>query len=284
MEKQLEIVRKKSDKLSLYRTEHTFLNYTEVTSVEDLKWVLTWAKRNKKRLYLLGNGSNVLFCRRKIKSLICANRMPAYVKKCEGDTYEVGSKTSLSKVLRACYDEQLDSFYYLASVPATVGGAVAMNAGRGPTHHLTIYDYIVKIEYVDESGVHTISPEDALRGYRQTIFTGSSNKIITRVWFDFPASDFTGNPIKDRVQLSKDTQDHGSPNCGSVFRVFSGRILGPFRKLGIGFLGARWSRKTVNWVSNSNPNYLPLYLLIRFTQMMQWCVFKRARLEIITIK
>lgn len=284
MGKQLKIVRKKSDKLSLYRTEHVFLNYTEVASVEDLKSALAWAKRNNKPLYLLGNGSNVLFCRKNIKSLICANRMPAYVKKCGENTYEVGSKTSLSKVLRTCYDEQLDSFYYLASVPATIGGAVAMNAGRGPTHNLTIYDYIQKIEYVDESGVHTISPDDALIGYRQTIFTGSSRKMITRVWFNFPAGDFTGNPIKDRINFSKETQDHGIPNCGSVFRAFSGRILGPFRKLGIGFFGARWSRKTVNWVSNSNPNYLPLYLLIRFTQIMQWCVFKRAKLEIIVIK
>ena len=104
------------------------------------------------------------------------------------------------EVLRFCHRESLESFYYLSSVPATIGGAVAMNAGRGRKSGGSIYDFVRRVRYYDLEAreVREISGAEAVKGYRSTIFTGATSKVVLEVGFEFRPGVFAENPIEAR--------------------------------------------------------------------------------------
>ena len=112
---------------STFRTEHQFKHLVNITNVTQISDFLSL---DNKDVFILGNGSNVLFKKHFIKTTILKNSLPQTIEKIDVHTYLVSSSCSIQKVLARCYKEKRDSFYYLSSVPATIGGAVAMNAGE----------------------------------------------------------------------------------------------------------------------------------------------------------
>jgi UDP-N-acetylmuramate dehydrogenase len=164
-----------SNKLSFYRTYHKFENYAEFKNIEEFIFYYQWAKQNKVDFYIIGNGSNTLFGRKKVKTLILKNSLTRDIKPVSAETIKASSSTLIIDLLKYCYDNSLDSFYYLASVPATIGGALAMNAGRGREHNKTIYDFVESVTFFDGSQVRTLKNSEIDRSYRCTIFTGINN-------------------------------------------------------------------------------------------------------------
>ncbi|NEO67265.1 MAG: FAD-binding protein, partial [Moorea sp. SIO4G2] len=156
--------------LSYYRTEHYFARYAEFASLEDYKAYYQWSKKQGVKLYILGNGSNTLYQKQKVKSLILKNKLPKKIEALSANRFEVSSTVLVLELLKACVDNSLDSFYYLASVPATIGGALAMNAGRGRKHNITIYDFVESVSFYDHESdtVKTLGKGDIVQGYRKT--------------------------------------------------------------------------------------------------------------------
>lgn len=61
--------------LSFYRSSHYFERYAEFHTIEQFRQYCNWAKANNVKIYILGNGSNTLFVKKNIKSLILKNQM-----------------------------------------------------------------------------------------------------------------------------------------------------------------------------------------------------------------
>jgi len=78
----------------------------------------------------------------------------------------VSSSVPLTDVLKYCYENSLDSFYYLSSVTATIGGALAMNAGRGSRHGISIYDFVERVTFFEDGLIKTLENNDIKKGYR----------------------------------------------------------------------------------------------------------------------
>ena len=64
-----------SNRLSWFRTEHRFLNYTEIANHDDYQNVIS-DQGAANQLVMLGNGSNCLFARKTIKSFVVKNKLP----------------------------------------------------------------------------------------------------------------------------------------------------------------------------------------------------------------
>lgn len=278
----------KSNRLSRYKTYNQFENYGEITSVDDYIFYLNWAKENEKDVYILGNGSNTLFANKTIKSLVLKNNIKPEIKciSSEDNLYEVSSSTSAIDVLKYCYKNSLDSFYYLASVPATIGGALAMNAGMGIRSNKSIYDFVDSVTYVDEdNNIKKISKEDMKISHRNTMFTGQQEKFILSAIFKFPNADFKNeNPIKERILWSKEYQDNVAPNCGSVFKISDYKIMAALKKVGFKIGKASYSSKTGNWINNKSENPLPILILIRITKLFHLMLLKKCKEEVIIVK
>jgi UDP-N-acetylmuramate dehydrogenase len=272
-----------SSEFSYYRTTHYFEQYGDFSTVGEFHEYCCWAKANNIKIYILGNGSNTLFARKKITTLILKNNLSKYIKELPDNRFEISSSTLVIDVLKYCCENSLNSFYYLASVPATVGGALAMNAGRGKQHNLTIYDFVEAVNYYDteSNSIKTIDKNEAVIGYRETIFTGIKSKLILSAIFEFEKINLDGNPIMERCKWSKQFQDYSAPNCGSVFKESSPSILN--RLKGLSIAKASFSAKTNNWILNRAASSFPIMNLIAIAKFLHVIVGKKASLEVITV-
>ena len=197
-----------TNSLSTFHTRHKFLHYGEFTTVEEFLEYRRWASDRGIELYILGNGSNTLFASKKVRTLVLRNRLEKQIKFLDNYLVEVSSSLPSLELLRQCNKRHLDSFYYLASAPATVGGAIAMNAGRGKFHNMSIFDFLESVSYVDKERIVTVSADRISHRYRWTSFTGLNDRLIVSAVFRFPPGNYRGNPIADRLAYAKKVQDH----------------------------------------------------------------------------
>jgi UDP-N-acetylmuramate dehydrogenase len=272
-----------TDKLSWYHTHHDFQRYAEFSSVEQFFAYQQSAASLGQKLYVLGNGSNTLFTRPVIETIIIRNALPRSIEPLGDYRFKVSSSVPVMQLLRYCLKRQLDSFYYLASVPAQVGGALAMNAGRGKNYHMSIYDYVESVSVLKEGKLMTWPRAELAIGFRSTPFTGIHGELIADATFRFPPlMGEAGNPILDRIRWAREHQEHQLPNCGSVFSEFSPLIMRLLKGHGCG--AARWSPKTINWLQNTgNATSADLLTLIRQAQTLHRWLLRPCQPEVILV-
>jgi len=275
-----------SDRLSTFRTQHVFLHYGEFRTVDEFLVLKKWAREQGVPLFILGNGSNTLFTRTNVRTLVVKNLLEESFHALGGDRYEVASSVPVMHVLKFCEKRSLDSFYFLASVPAHVGGALAMNAGAGIGK--TIYDYVESVTFVQGDELVTKKVEEIERSHRQTMFTGVHDHLIVSAVFRFVSSPSEASRIRERALWAQANQDISFPNCGSVFKESYRPLLVRMRGLPPGGVAyplfrAQYSRKVNNWIISRNKRSWPVVALIRFTQFLHWCIGKRAVPEIIEV-
>jgi len=104
---------------------------------------------------------------------------------------------------------------FLAGVPGTVGGALAMNAGcyGGET-----WRYVARVEVLTRRGEFEVRTPDRYDiGYRHV---APMDGIFTAGWFRFPQGDGSAARARIKELLARRiaTQPLSLPNAGSVFR------------------------------------------------------------------
>jgi len=145
---------------------------------------------------------------------------------------------------------------FLAGVPGTVGGALAMNAGcyGGET-----WRHLARAEVLLRDGVFAVrTPADYAIGYRSVHLPNGDalDGIFTAAWFRFPQGDSTQARARIKELLAKRiaTQPLNLPNAGSVFRNPEGdhaaRLIEHCGLKGYAIGGARVSEKHANFIVN----------------------------------
>ncbi len=141
---------------------------------------------------------------------------------------------------------------FLAGIPGTVGGALAMNAGcyGGETWNL-----VARVTTMDRFGVLRERPASDFKiGYRSV--RGPENEWFVSAVFSVPRGDGEKSRIKIRELLSKRiaSQPLQQPNAGSVFRNppndYAARLIEACGLKGTCIGGAEISRKHSNFIVN----------------------------------
>lgn len=123
---------------------------------------------------------------------------------------------SSSKLARITARNALCGVEFLAGVPGTLGGALAMNAGAfgGET-----WEWVEQVETVDRSGqVRSRKPGDFEIGYRKV--KGAEGEWFLSAIFKLKPGDSEAGmrAIQKLLEKRSATQPIGLPSCGSVFR------------------------------------------------------------------
>lgn len=266
-----------SNKLSKYNTSHTFTNYHDLESVNDFHKYRK--SKLKKRYYIIGNGSNLLFVRKHIKTPIFKNRLPKYINIFESNYIEVSSTNSVQSVLKYCEQNNFDSFYYLSSVPATIGGAIAMNAGRGSQHNKSILDFVDNITFIDNHlNIKNVKISELDYKYRSTVFSDNFHGFVISVRFRFKNRKNVHDNMINRIKWAKKNQDYRVGNCGSVFKFYNPKIMKSL--MGIKLFGAEYSGKTINWIVNNSSSSTGILCLIFITKFLHLIFFQKCKLEL----
>jgi UDP-N-acetylmuramate dehydrogenase len=121
-----------------------------------------------------------------------------------------------AKVARFSANHGLIGAEFLAGIPGSVGGALAMNAGAfgGET-----WDYVQAVETIDRTGIRRMrDPGEFQVGYRQVM--GPEGEWFTAARFEFETGNSTAALERIRALLAQRgaTQPIQQPSCGSVFR------------------------------------------------------------------
>jgi UDP-N-acetylmuramate dehydrogenase len=162
---------------------------------------------------------------------------------------------------------------FLAGIPGTVGGALAMNAGcyGGET-----WRHVARVEMLDRDGMFSMRTPDAFSiGYRTvTLHDGSPlDGVFIGAWFRFPLGDGAAARarIRDLLQSRIATQPLALPNAGSVFRNppgdYAARLIESCGLKGFVIGNARVSDKHANFIVNDgDATAADLEALVRHVQ------------------
>lgn len=276
-----------SDRLSGFKTDHKFLHFGTFASVAEFASLVNEANSIGIPVYILGNGSNTYFASRIIRSAVLKNNLPKEISivadNKSGATICVSSSTPIMKVLRFCESNSLDSFYFLASVPGNIGGALAMNAGGG-TGKPTILDYVEHI-LVWEDGVLCHIPKAKITAaHRHTPYSGCHSRLIVNAQFHFSRTHFHESPIKQRIRWHQEHQDTGGPSLGSVFKSGNGYVFGILKRLKFGCFGSYWSEKWGNWIVCKRGSLAGIRACILAACLLHLLVGRKIDLEIVKVK
>lgn len=212
-------------------------------------------KLHDKKRYIIGGGSNLLINDQKIfDEVVSLKLVDTSIKNLGQGIYYIGASVTLQRLINQINNDGYGGIEYLFSVPALLGGAVAMNAGRGKAHNSCISDYIKEVQVYDceEQKIKVLSNAECQFSYRKSIFK-EKEMIVLGAVFSFSSVDIKEAKKKreDRIKYVRKLQDSSGYNFGSVFREYNKYIMQVIRLLHFGYKdGMMYSNKTSNWLIN----------------------------------
>ncbi len=253
----------------------------ELSIPEDKEELIREIRRCKKRnldYKLLGKGSNILVSDKGVKKVIIKNTEACTDIKKNDDIVEVGSSVSLQKFVKFCVNNNLEGMEYLYPIPATVGGGIYMNAGRGRKHNLSISNNIVSVTIFDGNRIRELNKEGCEFDFRCSIFHEHDDWVILGAKFRLnkQPKEVGEERIKERMEFVKNSQDRKYPNAGSIFKqrsFIAGKLLNGLKIGGAQIKG--------NWISNvDHATFKDVLWLIRISKLVSYLTFKKPELEI----
>jgi UDP-N-acetylmuramate dehydrogenase len=218
----------------------------------------------------LGLGSNTLVRESGIKGTViitqaCLNELTIL----DEVTIRAEAGVACPAFARFTARHNLEGAEFLAGIPGTIGGALAMNAG---CHGGETWNCIAAVETIDRQGnLKTRFPQEFQIAYR-------SVKGLTNEWFVAGHFRLTiGNKenalekIRNLLAHRAATQPTNEPNCGSVFRNppgdYAARLIESCGFKGKQIGGASVSLKHANFIVNDGTaNASDIEKLITFVE------------------
>jgi len=221
--------------------------------VEDLADFLRQLPDNEPLVWV-GLGSNLLVRDAGIRgTVICTNGLLSEMECLDAHTARIEAGVACPKAARFCARNGLIGAEFLAGIPGTIGGALAMNAGAfgGETWSL-----VAAVETLDTQGErHERTPSDYQIGYRQV--SGPDNEWFVAAHFRLSSGDSDASlaRIKELLARRGESQPVNQPSCGSVFRNpandFAARLIEASELKGTCIGGACVSDKHANFIINT---------------------------------
>jgi len=204
-------------------------------------------------LLWLGLGSNLLVRDGGFDGTVIATRGRLEGLELTGDhLLRAEAGVACAKVARMAARQGLVGSEFLAGIPGTLGGALAMNAGAfgGETWSL-----VRKVETVDRHGrLRVRLPEDFEIGYRHVRGQPGEWFIAATLELHEGAVEKGQEQIRQLLDRRSATQPVGLPSCGSVFRNPQGdhaaRLIEAAGLKGERIGGACVSEKHANFIIN----------------------------------
>lgn len=248
-------------------------------STEDLRQIIASCESG---FLLLAAGSNVILPEKIHRPVISLMSLNDKMELLDDGRVRVGCSVRVQRLIRFLQENELGGIEYLFSVPASVGGLVYMNGGRGRKYNMAISDYLESVEYLDldEMTVKTYHASSSDFSYRHSLFQGMDAIILTAFFrFKHQSPQDTESLVKERLEYSKRYLSADKPSCGSVFREGNRIVFRLLKGMRVG--GAMFSNKTPNWISNvDNASYDDICKLINRAKFLHKLFFSSCRPEI----
>ena len=216
--------------------------------------LVSWARGEGRRLVVVGRGSNLLV-RDEGTDAIVASTYPrmSHMEPIDDRRLRAEAGASLGRLAKLALELGLAGLEPVASIPGTVGGGLAMNAG---TPEGALGDVLEKTKVLTADGeIADLAPEDLELGYRTSAIPARGLVVLEAVFALEP-----GDQARMREHMERDLAGRkkatpwGEPSAGSVFKNppgdAAGRIIEAAGLKGLTIGGAQVSTRHANFIVN----------------------------------
>ncbi len=186
------------------------------SSVQQLSALAARCHETDTPVYVLGSGANLLVADRGVRGVVVQLDDPCFKQiKIEGTRVTSGAGYDLAKLVLDTARAGLAGLECLAGIPASVGGAVRMNAGGA---FGCIGNAVRRVMVCDARGqVYYRSRDDLEFGYRRTNIVA---RYILDIEFELSPSGADGlmQRVKEIFRLKKSSQPLAEHSAGCVFK------------------------------------------------------------------
>lgn len=222
-------------------------------SEEDLVELLEFMDYKEIPYFVIGGGSNLLVSDEGYSGVVVILKTLKGMETIsleESLRLKVLAGTRINEIVRYCYERGFSSFEFLAGVPATLGGAIKMNAGAfGKSTSL----FVRKIRLYRDKRVVDLECREDMWTYRS--FKEEGIIVSAELEFIKKEKDEIKRTLKDIWEKRRNTQPVTEKTFGSVFKnppcCYAGALIEQVGLKGFQIGKAKISEKHANFIVNT---------------------------------
>lgn len=256
-------------------------HYVEPYSVDDLREIISFLRKNRVSFKIIGNGSN-LICGSSRYEGVVINLKRFNNFEINNDTVFVEAGVMAPYLSRILAEQGLSGLEFASGIPGTIGGLVYMNAGA---YKKQMQDLIIDVTVLINNEVVTLKNDELKFGYRYSIFQEHPHWIILGTTLKLAQQDKEEIKalILDRSTRRKNTQPLDKPSAGSCFRnhgdISAWKLIDSIGYRGFNLNGVEVSDKHPNFIINDGNGKGEDYLKIALD--IQEKVYKKHNIKLI---
>jgi UDP-N-acetylmuramate dehydrogenase len=237
-------------------------------NIDDLSLYLSQLEDDEE-VFWLGLGSNLLVRDGGIKGSVIAVNGVLNEMNLNGSELSVGAGLACAKAARFSAANGFSGAEFLAGIPGTIGGALAMNAGAFGGE---MWDIVKSIETINRKGVRKVRRTNEFEiGYRSVNIAADEWFISAKLELQNDNEKTARLNIRELLAQRASSQPMGERSCGSVFRNpegdYAARLIDECGLKGKKIGGACVSEKHANFIINTgNASSADIEMLILHVQ------------------
>lgn len=221
---------------------------------EELCTLIKFLKEKQVKYFVLGNGSNVLFSDNIYEGIIIKLDYFNEINYLDDGIIKVGAGVNLMKLSRETVKRELEGLAFADGIPATVGGAIFMNAGAYGSEMAKITQDVTIVN--GEGEIITLTNKEMTFSYRTSYLQKHLDCVCIGATFKLKKGDaeILNALVLERRNKRKLTQPLTYPSAGSVFRnpkdMYVGEMIEKLGLKGFSVGKAEISEKHANFIIN----------------------------------
>jgi UDP-N-acetylmuramate dehydrogenase len=187
--------------------------FIEISTIEDMQGLIAFCAKERLDYLVIGKGSNCLFDDRGFDGVVILNKISFC--KFQKEQVHVGAGYSFSLLGVQTARKGLSGLEFASGIPATVGGAVYMNAGANGQE---TKDHLLEVSFVNERGdLEILSKNELSFSYRSSSFQKRKGAIVAATFALEPSIEARKKQLTI-IEYRTKTQPYGEKSAGCVFR------------------------------------------------------------------
>ncbi len=187
--------------------------FLEIRTIAEMQAAISFCHTEKIAFMVLGKGSNCLFDDRGFNGAVLLNKID-FLDQTTPGTFHVGAGYSFALLGVQTARQGWGGLEFASGIPASVGGAVYMNAGASGKETCQT---LAAVDFVSADGaLHTYKRADLNFSYRHSPFQVIQGAIVGATFSLFPHAEARKQQIEIVNQRIK-TQPYADKSAGCVF-------------------------------------------------------------------